>query len=92
MTTVGCAKSLLVGRYREPDARRGSWQPLRIDAEVIGSVVRTQDGIRPVFVSVGHLIDLSAARRLILRCTTSYRLPEPTRLADNLVGRARRLT
>jgi len=43
-----------------------------------------------VCVSVGHLIDLCAARPIVLACAIRYRLAEPTRLADQLVGAAKR--
>jgi len=88
--TIGCAKSRLVGEHREPGRRRGAHAPLRHAGEIIGSVLRTQDGTRPVYVSVGHLIDLVSARRIVLACATRYRLPEPTRLADRLVRASRR--
>jgi deoxyribonuclease V len=89
--TIGCAKSRLIGTHRPPELRRGAAAPLIDDGAVIGSVLRTQDGINPVFVSVGHLIDLAGARRVVLACAVRYRLPEPTRLADQLVGAAKRL-
>ncbi len=88
--TIGCAKSRLIGRYRGPGSRRGSAAQLIDDGEVIGSVLRTQDGINPVFVSVGHLIDLPGAQQIVLACAIRYRLPEPTRLADHFVGTAKR--
>jgi deoxyribonuclease V len=87
---IGCAKSRLVGMHREPGWRRGSAAPLLDGGEVIGSVLRTRDGVRPVFVSVGHRIDLRTARRIVLACALRHRLPEPTRLADQLVGAAKR--
>ena len=88
--TIGCAKSRLIGAHRQPESRRGSAAPLLDAGEVIGSVLRTQDGIKPVFVSVGHLIDLGGAQRSVLACAIRYRLPEPCRLADQLVGAAKR--
>jgi deoxyribonuclease V len=88
--TIGCAKSRLIGTHREPGTRRGAVAPLRDDGQRIGSVLRTQDGIKPVFVSVGHRIDLRSAQRIVLPCAIRYRLPEPTRLADQLVGAAKR--
>jgi len=81
---VGVAKSRLFGRHAEPGPEKGSWTPLYDDGEVIGAVVRTRTGVRPVYVSVGHRMTLEAAVALTLRCTTRYRLPEPTRLADQL--------
>lgn len=88
--TVGCAKSVLVGEYRMPGVRRGASTPLVHRGERIGSVLRTCDGVRPVFVSVGHRMDLPSSESLVLACVTRYRLPEPTRLADQLVARAKR--
>ncbi len=89
MPSVGCAKSRLVGTHEEPGWSKGSVTPLLDGEEQIGAVVRTRDGVRPVYVSVGHRMDLHAATDLVLSCCTRYRLPEPTRLADQLVSRAR---
>ena len=84
--SVGCAKSRLVGEHGEPGRRRGSRAALTDKGERIGTVLRTRDGVRPVFVSVGHLADLPSAEALVLRSAVRYRLPEPTRLADQLCG------
>ena len=89
-TTLGCAKSLLIGKHREPGTQRGSRAVLRDGEERIGTVLRTRSGVKPVYVSVGHMIDLATAERLVLQCTIRYRLPEPTRLAHIAVSRARR--
>lgn len=86
MPSVGCAKSRLTGFYREPAPGRGSRSTLRDRGEVLGTVLRTKDGVKPVFVSVGHMIDLDTAAELVLECGAGYRLPEPTRLADRLVA------
>jgi len=90
LPTVGCAKSKLCGTYEEPDEHKGAWQPLSDNGEVIGAVVRTRQRVKPVFVSVGHKADLDSAVDLVLRCTTRYRLPEPTRLAHQLVTQMRK--
>ncbi|UCG85017.1 MAG: endonuclease V [Gemmatimonadota bacterium] len=90
LSTVGCAKSRLVGEYREPRAERGGSSRLVHDGEVVGVVLRTRTAVRPVFVSVGHEIDLAGAVELVLRCATRFRLPEPTRLADRLVAEFKR--
>lgn len=84
--TVGCAKSLLVGRHGELPLVKGSWVPLRFRQQVIGVVLRTRDGVKPVYVSVGHRATLDDARALVLACATRYRLPEPTRHAHNAAG------
>ena len=82
--TIGVAKSRLFGRYQEPGAAQGSWSPLTARGETIGAVLRTRTGVRPLFISTGHRIDLDRAIALVLATTTRYRLPEPTRLADKL--------
>ncbi len=88
--TVGCAKSRLCGQHSTPAIRRGSRRALRDRGERIGTVLRTRDAVRCVYVSPGHLCDHDSAIRLVLACSVRYRLPEPTRLADALVARARR--
>jgi deoxyribonuclease V len=86
MPAVGCAKSRLCGTYTEPEEQKGSWTPLTDGDDVIGAVVRTRDGVRPVFVSVGHRVSLEEAVSLVLGCATRYRLPEPTRWAHRVAG------
>jgi deoxyribonuclease V len=88
--TIGCAKSLLFGSFREPKQVRGSASDLCDDeGRAIGAVVRTRDDIQPVFVSIGHKIDLAQAIELTLACGKGYRVPEPTRQADLLAERAK---
>lgn len=84
--TVGCAKSLLVGEHPEPGRRRGSGVPLMDREERVGTVLRTRNGVKPLYVSVGHRITLREAEKIVLLCATGFRLPEPTRAADHLVG------
>ncbi len=84
--TIGCGKTLLVGKYVEPPDERGAWVDLVDRGEVIGAILRTRPGVKPVFISVGHLADLPTAVALTMRCTTRYRLPEPIRLAHNAAG------
>ncbi len=88
--TVGCAKSRLCGEHAEPPRARGSRAELFHRGEIVGSVLRTQDGVNPVYVSVGHRLDQETAEQIVLACATKYRLPEPTRLADQLVARIKR--
>ena len=88
--TVGCAKSLLVGNYEEPGRVKGSATDLVHRGEVVGKVLRTRDGVSPVYVSVGNGIDLGSSVELVLACCTRYRLPETTRQAHNAANRLRR--
>jgi deoxyribonuclease V len=90
LPTIGCAKSRLVGEHREPGPRRGASTQLRDGAEVIGTVLRTRDGVKPVYVSVGHRVTLAAARRWVLALAPRHRLPEPIRAAHAEVNRLRR--
>jgi deoxyribonuclease V len=87
---IGVAKSRLVGEEGAVAATRGSRADLIDGGDVIGSLLRTRDGVRPIYVSVGHQIALDAAERWVLRCGRAHRLPEPTRLADQLAGEAKR--
>ncbi len=86
LPTVGCAKSRLVGEHADPAQRRGARAPLEDRGEVIGAVLRTRPGSRPLFVSVGHRVDLPSALRLVLACAREHRLAEPVHLADRLVA------
>ncbi len=88
--TVGCAKKRLVGTHEEPARERGAAAPLVRDGAEIGRVLRTRAGVKPVYVSVGHLVGLDEATELVLSASTRYRLPEPTRLAHNYVNELRR--
>jgi deoxyribonuclease V len=84
--TIGCAKTRLWGRYEPPDQDAGSYTYLYDGNEVIGAVVRTKRATNPVYVSIGHKIDLQTAIRYLLNCCRGYRLPEPTRLAHQAAG------
>jgi len=84
--SIGCAKSRLCGYYREPDPDRGSYTPLIDNNQTIGAVVRTRTGIKPVFVSIGHRINLNTCIDYILACCPNYRLPETTRHAHKLAS------
>lgn len=85
-TTIGAAKSRLIGDFRMPGPKAGSRSPLTYHGEVVGTVLRTRDGVSPLFVSSGHKIGLEAAVKWVLACTRGYRLPETTRWADGLAG------
>lgn len=84
--SIGCAKSRLWGSYHEPGPEKGSWSYLYDGAEIIGAVLRTKDKAPPLFVSIGHRIDLQSALEIVLSCCRGDRLPEPTRLAHLLVS------
>jgi deoxyribonuclease V len=90
LPTIGCAKSILVGEHGVLDPAAGSQTPLIDRGEQIGVALRTKKNVTPVYVSIGHLIDLASAVDLVLKSAPKYRQPEPTRQAHLLVNRIRR--
>ncbi|MEN7546998.1 deoxyribonuclease V [Rapidithrix thailandica] len=84
--SIGCAKSRLIGEFEAPGEERGASTPLLFEGQEVGKVVRTQTEVKPVFVSVGHMISLETACQWVLRLSPNYRLPETTRAADHLVN------
>lgn len=79
--TIGCAKSLLVGKYEEPKPLKGNFSPILHKDELVGVVLRTKDNTKPVFVSPGHMVSFESSLDVVLRSVTLYRLPEPLRYA-----------
>jgi len=90
MATVGCAKSLLMGTHAEPPPAAGKWTPLYDGEELIGAVVRTRAGVKPIYVSQGHRVSLRRAVELALAVCDGYRIPKPTREADHFVEETKR--
>jgi len=84
--SIGCAKSRLCGEHHEPGPERGSYTYLYEGDEIIGAVVRTKTGVSPLYVSIGHKVDLPTAIEYVLGCCTKYRLPETTRYAHRVAG------
>ena len=87
LPTIGCAKSILIGKHAPLGTMRGSTAALVAASECIGMAVRTRDGVKPVYISVGHWMDLPLSVKIMLACGGGYRLPEPTRLAHLLASR-----
>lgn len=82
--SIGVAKSKLTGQYRVPSLTKGSRSDL-LDKEIkIGTVLRSKDNVKPLFISPGHKVSQEKAVELVLQCLTKYRLPEPTRIADKI--------
>lgn len=86
LPTIGVAKSRLIGVYHDPPRRRGAWSPLRDDGEIIGAVLRSRAGVKPIYVSIGHRVSLESAVSYTMACVTRYRLPETTRWAHRLAS------
>lgn len=88
--SIGCAKSLLAGSCDEPEMEKGAFTYICYRNRVVGTCLRTRDGVRPVYVSPGSGFSVDAACRFVLTLCGRYRLPEPTRMAHNLVTEYKR--
>ncbi len=84
--TIGCAKSRLCGSHEEPGIEPGRYTEVREGEEIIGVALRTKVGVKPLYISIGHKVDLEAAVHWVLECCRGYRLPEPVRLAHLAAG------
>lgn len=81
LPAIGCAKSILRGKHGPLDSERDSWVPLEDKGKLVGAALRTRDRVNPIYVTIGHKVDLLAAIRWVLACGGGYRMPESTRLA-----------
>ena len=86
LPTIGCAKSILCGQHGPLAEEVGSHAELLDNGELIGAALRTKSRVKPIYVSVGHKIDLASALQWVINCCRGYRLPEPTRLAHLAAG------
>ncbi|OQX40027.1 MAG: endonuclease V [Oceanospirillales bacterium LUC14_002_19_P2] len=87
LPTIGVAKSRLCGQYEDVGNEPGASKPLLDEGECIGKVLRTRVNVKPVYVSIGHKVDLDTALDLVKQATPRYRLPEPIRWADGIASR-----
>jgi deoxyribonuclease V len=84
LPAIGIAKKKLCGIYEEPGPQKGARSDLLHSEEKIGTVLRSKEKVKPLFVSPGHKVSHDTAVSLVEQYLTGYRLPEPTRLADIL--------
>lgn len=83
---IGVAKTRFIGEYEEPGEQKGQYSLLYDQGEVIGAVLRTRSGVKPLYVSPGHKVDLKTTIQLVMACVSRYRLPETTRWADRIAS------
>ncbi len=89
ISTIGCAKKRLLGYHEKVGEDFGSSSLWTNEyGEVLGFILRTKKGVKPIYISVGHKISLNVAKEIVLRCTKGYRIPEPIRVAHILSKRA----
>jgi deoxyribonuclease V len=88
--SIGCAKSILIGKHGRVGRRKGNWAPMMDGEETIGAALRTRAGVKPVYVSQGHRVSLETAIRFTLSVVDGTRIPRPTRDADQYVSEAKR--
>lgn len=81
--TIGCAKSRLCGEHHPFDLQRGNYTPLRLSDKTVGYVYCSRTGVKPIYISPGHLADLESSRKVVEGCLGRYRIPEPLRQAHN---------
>jgi len=91
LPTIGCAKSRLIGEFSAVGLDKGDYAKLHYKGGVIGAVLRTRKGVKPLFISPGNKINLEDSLKMVLGCSIRYRMPEPTRQAHLLVNRVRKL-
>ncbi|TDC02949.1 endonuclease V [Nonomuraea longispora] len=84
LPTLGVGKTPFVGTHKPPGPERGSWTPIVHEGSTVGRALRTQRGVKPVYVSQGHRVSLDTVTGQVLRLAARYRLPEPIRHADHL--------
>jgi deoxyribonuclease V len=89
LPTIGCAKSILVGKYREPALHKGNHSPLIHQGQIVGVALRSRSNVKSIFVSSGYKIELQDAVQLVLHTCQRYRIPEPLRIAHRLVNEMR---
>lgn len=89
LPSIGCAKSMLIGNFEQPEDIQGSWTKLIHHEKVIGAVVKTRDRVKPLFVSPGFKITIDQAIEWVLRACTKYRIPEPIRTSHIAVNQLR---
>jgi deoxyribonuclease V len=89
--TIGCAKSHLYGSYSIPGKERGDAEILHHGKRELGVVLRTRDGVKPLFVSPGHLVDIHDCKKYVLRSSVKFRIPEPVRFAHRTAGETARM-
>ncbi|MBN2512759.1 MAG: endonuclease V [Sedimentisphaerales bacterium] len=87
--TIGCAKSRLIGQFERIPVKKGKYELLKDKNDIIGSVLCTRNQVKPLFISPGHKITLDQSIKIVLSCCTRYRLPDPARLAHQLVTQLR---
>ncbi len=88
--SIGCAKSPLVGSCDDPGMEKGDWSYIYYRKRVVGTCLRTRRGVKPMYISPGSGFSVDGACRFALELTGKYRLPEPTRMAHQLVTEQKR--
>jgi deoxyribonuclease V len=81
IATIGCAKNYLTGTFTNPGSTRGDTSPLMLEDTLVGYVLRTQNAVKPVFVSPGHKTGIRSSTHICLHCSRRFRIPEPVRHA-----------
>jgi deoxyribonuclease V len=88
LPTIACSKRPLWKNHHDLSMKKGAHEFMQDkNGNVVGAVVRTKDKVKPIYVTIGHKISIQTAIKIILECTTDYRIPEPLRYAHILAKR-----
>jgi len=85
--TIGCARKRLAGNHEEVASHRGASSPLVLDHQQVGTVYRTRDNVKPVFISPGHKCAVDDAAQMVINCLRGFRVPAPLQAAHRLANR-----
>jgi len=88
--TIGVAKSKLCGDYDKDPEKAGEWVPLNYQGRTVGAVLLSKRHCKPIFISVGHMITLETAMKVVKHFLMGHKIPEPTRLAHDFTNKIRR--
>lgn len=91
INTIGCAKNSLYGQFEEPPLAKQTTSPIyeKHSPTLIGYALRTKDHTKPMYISPGYGLSVSKSLAIMKKCVGNYRIPEPTRLAHNVVNEFR---
>lgn len=86
--TIGVAKRKLVGTLEHPDHSEVVY--IRHKGDTIGAKLTPKPGQKPIYVSVGNMISLETAIKIVKQSTPHNRLPEPIRAAHRTAAGEKR--
>jgi deoxyribonuclease V len=87
--TIGVAKSRLIGEVKNVRSDIDA-DLIMYDHKIIGAAVTPKSGCRPIYVSVGHMVSLKTAVKIVENCVRNNRIPEPILTAHKVATSEKR--